>query len=408
MIGTKKGFHGWRMVWVLALSTTVGYGVLYYAFAVFVKSMELEMGLNRAQTSGAFSLALVVAGLAAPFMGRFTDRHGARALTSLGAVVASLLVFAWSRITSLTGLYLVWAGLGVTMTALFYDPAFTVVAVWFRRERSRALLVITLVAGLASTVFVPLSTLLLEKLGWRDGIAVLALIVLAVAPALWIVLRRHPHDLNLEPDGEARRLETTLPVVPATRGWSRSGSFWSLAVGFALARMAASALAPHLVPLLRERGYSSALAATAAGLVGVFQLGGRLMIVPMTGRVSLVILTALTFALHGLGIALLAWGLDAGVWGFVILYGATNGAITIGRAALTAELFGSRIYGEVSGAISLVVSLSSAPAPFLAGALHNRSGDYQSTLWSLVACLIVSSLIVLNARAARLSAEGVA
>jgi cyanate permease len=213
-------------------------------------------------------------------------------------------------------------------------------------------------------------------------------------------LRRHPHDLNLEPDGLSRAPQTEVPVVlplEAVHFW-RSSIFWSLALGFALARMAVSILAPHLVPLLRERGFSSVFAATIAGLVGVLQLGGRLIFVPMTNRVTLTFLTAVTFALHGLGILLLTSSSEIGVWGFVILYGSTNGAITIARAALTAELFPTRVYGQVSGAISLVVALSGSLAPFLAGLLHQKTGNYQSTLWVLVALLIISSLTVLNAR----------
>jgi cyanate permease len=262
-------------------------------------------------------------------------------------------------------------------------------------------LVITLVAGLASTIFVPLSTFLLERIGWRNGIAVLALIQLLAAPMLWLIVRHHPHDLNLEPDGLARepQIETSVPEpLERVRFW-RSSVFWSLALGFALARMAVSVLAPHLVPLLRERGFSSVFAAAIAGMVGVLQLGGRLIFVPMTNRVTLTILTAVTFALHGLGILLLTSSTELSVWAFVILYGSTNGAITIARASLTAELFPTRVYGQVSGAISLVVSISTSLAPFLAGVLHQQSGNYQSTLWVLVALLAISSLTVLNARA---------
>jgi MFS family permease len=391
------------MVWALAVSTTVAYGVLYYSFAVFVKPMELELHFNRAQTSGAFSLALIVAGLFAPFLGRIVDKQGARVVTSGGAVLAALAVFLWSRVSSLEMLYLTWAVLGFTMSATFYEPAFTVVAVWFRAQRSRALLVITLVAGLASTIFVPLSTFLLEQIGWRDGIAALALIQLLIAPMLWLIVRRHPHDLNLEPDGLAREPQINAPApqpLDPVHFW-RSSVFWSLALGFALARMAVAALAPHLVPLLRERGFSSVFAATIAGSVGVLQLGGRLIIVPMTSRVTLTMLTAVTFVLHGLGILLLTSSSQVSVWGFVILYGSTNGAITIARAALTAELFPTRVYGLVSGAISLVVAFSTSLAPFLAGVLHQQSGNYQSTLWVLVALLAISSLTVLNARETR-------
>ena len=395
-----ENFYGWKIVWVLALSTTVAYGVLYYAFAVFVKAIELELGWNRAQTSGAVSLSFVIGALVSPLLGRLTDRHGARGLMTVGTVVAALLVFAWSRVSSLPTLYLIFAALGVTSSATFYDPAFTAVAVWFKRDRSKALLIITLVAGLASTIFVPLSTFLLERIGWRDALAVLAAMLLATAPMLWLVVRRHPEDMNTTVDGLPTMLETqprpTAP--PATRDWIRSSTFWSIAIGFALARLAVSTLAPHLVPLLRERGYSSAITATLAGSVGVLQLAGRLLIAPLTRIMSLTVLTAATFFVHGLGLVMLATQTDAGVWAFIAFYGSTNGAITIARAALTADLFDNRVYGAVSGGITLVVGLTGAFAPFLAGVLHQQTGDYQSTLWLLIAGLGVATVVILGAR----------
>ena len=398
---SNKQFYGWKMVWALAISTTVAYGVLYYAFAVFVKSMELELGWNRAQTSGAVSLSFVIGALVSPLLGRLTDRHGARGLMTIGTIVAALLVFAWSRVVNLPMLYVVFAALGMTSSATFYDPAFTAVAVWFKRDRSRALLIITLVAGLASTIFVPLSTFLLERIGWRDAIAVLAVLLLATAPILWSVLRRHPEDMDTTVDGLPVTLETNpRPIIapPATRDWIRSSTFWSIAIGFALARLAVSTLAPHLVPLLRERGYSSAITATLAGSVGVLQLAGRVIIAPLTRIMSLGVLTAATFFVHGLGLVMLATQTDAGVWAFIALYGSTNGAITIARAALTADLFDNRIYGAVSGGLALVVGLTGALAPFLAGVLHERTGDYQSTLWLLIAGLGVGTLVILGAR----------
>jgi MFS family permease len=99
-----------------------------------------------------------------------------------------------------------------------------------------------------------------------------------------------------------------------------------------------------------------------------------------------------------LGVLALALGGNAGVWVFLILYGTTNGAITLTRAALLAELFPPSIYGRVNGAVSLSVAVSSASMPFVAGVLHTYSGNYQLTLWLLVAALALSSLVILAAR----------
>ncbi|MFN3267140.1 MAG: MFS transporter [Deinococcales bacterium] len=392
-------FYGWRIVWAFAISTTAAYGVLYYSFAVFVQPMEQELGWNRAQTSLAFSLSALVGGLVAPLLGRWLDRYGARAISSLGAGAASLLLLGWSYTSSLEVLYALWFLLGVCTAATFYDAAFTTIAVWFKQQRTEAMLTITLVAGLSSTIFVPLDTLLLEIFDWRGAIRVLALLMFLTAPLIWLVVRHHPSDVGSTVDGlPIKNAVQTPQIAPVVEFW-RARAFWSVALAFALGRVAVSVLAPHLVPLLRERGYSSAFAATAAGAVGVLQLFGRVMFSSFIKRVRLVLLSSVTFLLHGLGVLFLTFQTDWGVWGFALFYGATNGAITLTRAALLGELFAPNVYGRVNGTVSLLVSLSSAFAPFVAGLLHNQFGDYQVVLWGIVAALLVSSGLVLNVHA---------
>lgn len=399
-----RAFHGWRMVWTMAFSTTVAYGVLYYSFAVFVQPMELEMNWNRAQTSGALSLSALIGGLVAPPIGRVLDRHGSRVVMSLGSVAAAALLLLWAQTSSLLMLYAVWACLGVTSAMTFYDPAFTAIAVWFKRDRARAILTVTLIAGLASTIFIPLDTWLLAQYGWRGAVRVLAALMLLTALPLWIVLRRHPSDVAQGVDGILEFSPTALEQTSATSSsvaqtdWLRSRAFWSVAVAFALGRMAVAVLAAHLVPLLTERGYSRAVTATIAGAIGVLQLVGRVFFTGLTSRTGLIWLSSASFAVHGLGVLALALGGNAGIWVFLALYGTTNGAITLTRAALLAELFPTSIYGRVNGAVSLSVALSSAGMPFVAGLLHTYSGNYDLTLWLLVAAMAVSSLVILAAR----------
>ena len=399
----NNAFYGWRMVWTFALSTTVAYGVLYYSFAVFVQPMELELGWNRAQTSGALSLSALISGLVASLIGRVLDRHGSRVVMTLGAIAASGLLLLWAQTSSLPMLYAVWACLGVTSAMTFYDPAFTAIAVWFKRDRARAILTVTLVAGLASTIFIPLDTWLLARYGWRGAVRVLAALMGLTAIPLWIVLRRHPSDVaqtidGLEPAPVALEAQS---VMPSSGDWLRSKAFWGVAVAFALGRMAVAVLAAHLVPLLTERGYTRAITATIAGAIGVLQLVGRVFFTGLTSTTGLIWLSSATFAVHGLGVLALALGGNAGIWVFLILYGMTNGAITLTRAALLAELFPPSIYGRVNGAVSLSVAVSSASMPFIAGLLHTYSGNYDLTLWLLVASLALSAGIILLAQPAR-------
>ena len=78
----------------LSVAETLSWGVLYYSFSVFIRPIEREMGWSRTQVTGAFSLALLVAGLAAMPVGHWVDARGARGLMTSGSVLGALLLLA--------------------------------------------------------------------------------------------------------------------------------------------------------------------------------------------------------------------------------------------------------------------------------------------------------------------------
>jgi hypothetical protein len=374
-LSSTATYYGWRIAWALAVTQTVGFGVLFYAFSVFTLPMEAELGWSRAQTSGAYSLALLLSGLAAVPVGRWVDTRGARLLMSAGSAAGALLVLAWSFVTTLPALYLVQAGIGVVMAAVLYEVAFTVITTWFRRNRIRAMLIVTLVAGLASTIFIPLATLLVEEFGWRAALRVLALILgIGTVPLHALILRRHPQQLGLAADGDmsAARAHGTAERSVETRDALRSGVFWWLSTAFALDRITVVAVAAHSVPLLLERGHSPALVAAAAGSIGLMQLGGRLLFAPASGRASLVTLTVVTYCVRAaaLAVLLLMPGL-AGLWTFATLFGLANGASTLARAGLVAAVFGPAHYGSINGSIAMLVALVQTAAPLAVGELRD-------------------------------------
>ncbi len=390
-------FYGWRIAWALAVTQTVGYGVLYYAFSVFALPMEAELGWGRAETSAAFSLALLLSSVVAIPVGRHVDRYGARLLMTLGSAAGVVLVFLWSSVESLAAFYLVQAGMGLVMAAVFYEVAFTVVAVWFRRRRPQAMLVITMVAGFASTIFIPLTTYLVEAFGWRDALQLLALILaVGTVPLHAIVLRRHPDALGLVPDGDSEGVRAASPEVSVVpRDAYRARAFWWLTVAFALDRIALIAIAVHSVPLLLERGYSSGLVAAAAGSIGAMQVAGRLVFVPVARRFSLRNLTAGVFLGRAVAflLLLLVPGV-AGVWLFALLFGAANGATTLARAALVADLYGPSHYGSISGVMTTLIGVTQTVAPVAVGTLHDLNGTYTPTLWGMVATSVLAALCV--------------
>ena len=258
----RSAYYGWRIALALAITETISWGIIYYAFSVFISPMELDTGWTRTQLTGAFSLALLLRGAMAVPVGIWIDRHGARLLMTTASLLASGLVILWSQASGPLIYYLVWAGLGLCMAALFYEPAFTVITNWFLRRRARALAFITFIAGFASTIFLPLADLLLQRHGWRTAVLLLGIVLaITTVPLHALVLRRRPADIGLQPDG-AQEADDTAATAPSrsVREVLRGGGFRALTLAFSLAMLAGNAIRVHFVPFLLDQGLTSSLA----------------------------------------------------------------------------------------------------------------------------------------------------
>src|SRR5215207_10234204 len=167
-------YYGWVLAVMLGVTQTITWGILYYGFSTFMPAMEAEMGWTRGQMSGALSLAMLLSGLAAAPVGHWLDHRGPRLLMTSGSIVAVVLLVAWSQVTSLLQFYVLWALIGLTMSTVLYEPAFVVITAWFERLRTRAMMVVTLMAGLASTIFFPIEAWLIDQEGRRMALLTLA------------------------------------------------------------------------------------------------------------------------------------------------------------------------------------------------------------------------------------------
>jgi MFS family permease len=388
-------YYGWVIVLTLSITQLTSWGVLYYGFGIVMPVMERELGWSRITLTGGFSLALLISGIAAVPVGHWLDRHGTRVLMTVGSIAATLLLLAWSQVTTILGFYLVWAGIGLAFAAVLYEPAFAAVAAWFQHGRSRALAVLTFFGGLASLVFIPLTERLIADFGWRTALIQLAIIVgvVTILPHA-VVLRRRPADLGLQPDGVSgdsirRAAPIEISLTPAQA--MRAAPFWWLAAAFSLTTLVMITLNVHLVVYLIEQGYPSAFAASAAGLHGLMSVSGRLTLAPLGRRFSLTHLTIALFLMQAVAVVvLLVVPSQLGVIGYVILFGLGSGASTPVRAALVAQRYGSAAYGRINGALTMLGTWARVAGPVGAGALSIAIG-YRPLLWGLAVAAAIAA-----------------
>jgi MFS family permease len=383
--------RGWGIVGALSVTETVSWGILYYAFAVFLVPMQHELGLSTAQLTGAFSVALLISAVAGIAVGRYLDRHSPRALMTAGSVAAAALVLAWSQVDGVWALYGLWVALGLVMAVVLYEPAFTVLAKWFPQpdERRHAMTALTLVAALASFIFLPLSQALIDAHGWRDALVILAVILGVVTiPLHALVLRKAPDRVV-----DSRSHAASTPAGDALR----SAPFWLLTGAFFLASLTGIAMTVHAIPYLLERGEDPAFAAFAVGLIGISQIPGRVLFALVAARLPRALAIAAVFATIAAGIAVIVGlhGTVALLIGFVVL-GMGNGMTTLARAAAIADLYGSGGYGTIAGVAAAVTTAARAIAP-VAAAAYAAAVDYTAVLWTLAGLAAVAALLAYRA-----------
>jgi MFS family permease len=391
---------GWAVVAALAVTETVSWGILYYAFAVFLVPMQRDLGWSKTELSGAFSLALATSALAAFPVGRWLDRHSPRPLMTFGSLLGALLVLAWSQVDDLLLFYLLWAGIGLAMACVLYEPAFTVVTKWFRERRRRALTAVTLVGGFASFIFSPLSSWLIEAQGWRFALVTLALVLTTTTVPLHAVFVRAPPDAGSGSHELVSAEGQTTPVEPSVAAGSAvaSAAFWYLTAAFVLSSFAISAVAVHLIPSLLESGRSPSFAAFAAGLMGLMQVPGRALFAALTNVVPRRFEAPSAFLLQGAGLAILAATTSAvGVIGAVSLFGMGNGMATLVRATAIAEAYGSAFFGSIAGIAAACATGARAVAPVVAAGAYVAFSGYKPLFWFLAAGSVAAAGAALRA-----------
>jgi MFS family permease len=423
--------HDRRLVAWLSLAQLISWGSVFYLFALIMAPIERELGISRAQSSLAFSLALLAEGLLAYPVGRLIDRGHERVVMTAGSLLLGVCLLAHSAVTTLAGFYAVWMVLGLGMAATLYTPVFAVVTRRFPDDFRRAIITMTFLGGLASTVFIPLSAWLISQFGWRYALWVLAALHLLVcAPLHYFLLKNAPPRGGHAPLGPGQATHANdrqqpvslqpvnqesahLPAAaPTLRDHLTSAPYLLIGLFVVLMMAVTAALPAHMVSLLREHGMSEAWAIAIPASIGIIQVLGRMLMFFFEHRFDMHTANRLIPCLMPLGLMALlgaSWwgGAQSGAHGgegggaallvllFVLLWGMGNGMLTIVKGTAMAQYVSRTHVASLNGALGIPLALARAAAPIGLGLMWSPQTGYTNGLWVMLG-LSVASVIALG------------
>jgi MFS family permease len=376
-----------RLSWALGLAQLITWGTVYYTFSLILGPVQTELGLSRAEASLAFALALLAEGLMAFAVGRWIDAGHERRVMTLGSLAAALGLLAHSQIDSLWSFYAVWIWLGMASAATVYSPAFAVVTRRFPVDYRRAIITITLFGGLASTVFIPLSSWWIALWGWREALWAMA--------ALHLFVNAPLHALCLRAAPRAAAVSGLSPALP--RWWGphwRDPVFVAIALFMVLTMAVTAALPAHMIVLLQEAGLSPAWVVAIPAAIGVAQVLARAGLWVFERRWDVHTANRWIPTLVPAGLIAVMWvgWSPLGAVLFVVLFGMGNGLNTIVKGTVVAQYVGRDHVGTLNGVLGLPIALARAAAPLLMGILWSPSAGYRTGLWMMCAASFIGLL----------------
>ncbi len=358
-------------VWSLAIAETIAWAGIFYLFPAMLMRWEAHFGWSRVELTLGFTSALIISAITAIFAGRLIDRGHGRVLMTLSAFAGGLLIAILPLLEHLWQFYLIWVLIGFTMAGCLYEPCFAFLTHVYYPKSKRPIIMVTLVAGFAGTLCFPLSNVIANNLHWQAAVWVFSILVCGLAaPLFWYgaTIKRAQNDSL--PVARQPPLRTIItPLV-------RSPMFWCLVVAFACFSLNHSMIISHILPLLESRGVSTNHAVIAASSIGAAQVLGRLALITVEHRLSILLISMCSFIGLSLASIHLAFAGTATIilCLFVCLQGGSAGIGSIAKPIVTADLFGNTNFGAISAMVSIAHMLGFAFGPGISGLIWSVAG----------------------------------
>jgi MFS family permease len=398
-------YHGWKVVACAFLIAVFGWGFAFYGIGVFLAELVARHGWSTRTVATAVTLLYLLGAGGIAGIGTAFERFGPRVVVLGGMAAMGAAALSLTLITQAWQLYVVFPVMAVGWAAMSGAALNLIVAPWFERRRGLAISIAFNGAAVGGVLVVPALVMLIGRLGFTPGVAVLvALMVLVLTPLVLALLERGPEALGLEPDGESPAARAGAPgagrgAVPA-RPFLRTWHFWSVATPFALGITAQISVIIHQVSFLRPvLGVDGA--AWAVSLTSACAVLGRLVVGSFVDRVSKRGVIAGNFVVQAAGIGLMLADPTPGLLFLgCVLFGLGVGNTTSLPSVIVQAEFPHAAFGRVVSTIIAINQLTYSVGPGLLGWLRDAFGGYHVAFGVCVALeLAAVTILWLGARA---------
>ena len=411
--GRPKYFYGWVIVAVMAATGAVSMGMGSLNFGLFIKPMGDELGIGRAAFGWAQTARMGASSATSPLIGWLIDRYGSRVMLPVAALATGVALIGLAYVTTSWHLVVLFVVMGLVGMS---GPGALVTTVpvlkWFVRNRGKAVAFVGLGIPFGALIFIPLTQVLINEIGWRNAWIVLAIIGISlIVPLGAIFLRRQPEDMGMLPDGgepEGRddgtsgRRRVVDEVSWTVREAVRTTTMWRLVIVFSMVQMATGTVALHRIAAFMDRGMDPTLISFATAFDAVAAGGSTFMFGMLVRWVPSRFLGAVGFSMLAGASVLTIYATNLPIMFIsMAVFGVGIGGMMFLNNYIWADYFGRGSVGAIRGLvnpINLVIGGIGAPA---AGYVRDITGSYDQAWWVGVGLMSAAALLTIFTGAPR-------
>jgi MFS family permease len=399
-------YYGWRVIGLVSALRIIGGGLHNYGFTVFFLPVTQELGLSRASTSLAFSLARAQGSFLSPLVGFLVDRHGPRPMMITASLLAGIGYILFSWVDSYATFLAVYLGvISISFTAGFVHAPTVVANTWFIRRRARAMTVVSAAVPVGGALITPLLALAVSQWGWRWGAFIAGTLFLVFGLPLCFGVKRSPESMGMRPDGEplARsdepgrqtlsQAEAISELNVSAREAMRTRIFWLLVISMFARSAAFTTVTTHFIPIMVWKGLTQTEASVLLAGFAIFNLPLHFLLGWIGDSVNKPKVTAISMLLGFVAVLPMIWSSSpAALWFFTGLYCVLDASIPVYWASV-GDFFGRKSFGTIRGTMNLFYTWGSILGPVIAGAVYDRTRSYTLVFAGLAVLLMIAASV---------------
>ena len=397
-------YYGWRMIGVVSALRIFGGGLHQYGFTVFFLPVTQDLGLTRAMTSLAFSLARAEGAIESPVVGYLLDRYGPKPMMLAATTLAGVGYILFAFVNSYTTFLIVYLGvISLAFTAGFVHAPTVVANSWFIRLRARAMTVVSAAVPVGGAIITPFLAMTVATFGWRPAAMIAGSLFLAAGIPLSLRIKRSPESLGMAPDGAPLHAEALAgsdtstesargnePETTARQAF-RMPTFWILILSMTARGAAFTTVTTHFIPMMVWKGLTQGEASVLLAGFAIMNLPIHFLLGWIADFVNKPKLVALCILIGVIAVLPMLWSDSLwALWFFTALFTVLDASIPVYWAAV-GDFFGRKSFGAIRGNMNLFYTWGSIFGPVIAGAAYDRTQSYATVFTAMTIALLFAA-----------------